>query len=192
MAVPGGILGGMWRAGRDWLAGAVLVFVGLLLLAERRLPDLVPVIPLVVGLLLLGLFLVRRSAAVLVLGCVLTGAGVGVLVDRESSSLSGIAFPASVAAGFLVAWLAGLVLGIRALRAWPLVAALAAGALAAAVAIGGVGEEVRRLAVAWWPLAVIALGLVLLASARLGRRGVHPDDDTRPVAIVEAPPDAHW
>ena len=91
----------MWRTGREWLAGAVLVVVGCLLLAERRMPEMVPLIPLVAGLLTLLWFLVRRSGGALLLGCVLTGAGVGVLLDREGSSVAGVALLACVAAGLV-------------------------------------------------------------------------------------------
>jgi len=145
------------------------------------------VIPLVVGLLVLLLFLVRRSPAALVIGGALTGAGIGVLVDREGTQLAGIAFLACVAAGFGVAWIIALLLRVPGLRLWPAVAAAVCGALVAAVAVTGYGEEVRRLAVGWWPTAVIGLGVLLLVGARAGRRRHGPDDDTRPVPIVAAP-----
>ena len=179
----------MWRTGRDWLAGSVLVFVGSLLLAERRMPELVPVIPLAVGLLVLGLFLVRRSPATLLIGCALTGAGVGVLVDRQDTALAGVAFLACTAAGFGAAWVLALLLRVPGLRLWPLVAALILGGTATALWATGTGDETRRLAVRWWPVAVIALGLVLLLAARAGRRGrlPDPDDETSLVPVVEPP-----
>lgn len=182
----------MWRAGRDWLAGAVLLFMGALLLAERRLPELVPVIPLVVGLLVLLLFLVRRSPAALLVGCVLTGAGIGVLADREGTRLAGVAFLACVAGGFGVAWVMALLLRMPGLRLWPLIGAVAFGVAAAGVALAGLGEELRQAAIAWWPVAVMALGLLLLLGARAGRRRHGPDEDTHMVPIVEAPPDSGW
>jgi len=165
----------------------MLVFVGALLLAERRLPELVPIIPLVVGLLVLMLFLLRRSPAALVVGCVLTGAGVGVLADDDGARLAGVAFLGCVAAGFAAAWVLALLLRIPGLRVWPLVGAVVSGGLAAALAATGTGEEVRRLAVGWWPVAVIGLGLLLLAGARAGRRRHGPDDDTRMVPIAPPP-----
>ena len=122
----------------------------------------------------------------------LTGASLGVLADREGTRLAGVAFLTCVAAGFGVAWLIAVLLRIPGLRLWPLIGAVACGGLAAAVAITGTGEDVRRLAVGWWPVAVIALGLLLLAGARAGRRRHGPDDDTRMVPIVEAPPDSRW
>ena len=166
------------------------MFVGALLLAERRMPELVPVIPLAVGLLVLGLFLVRRSPAALLIGCVLTGAGIGVLADREGTRLAGVAFLACLAGGFGVAWVVALLLRIPGLRLWPLVGAALFGGLAAAVAVAGVGDELRQAAVAWWPVAVIALGLLLLAGARAGLRCHGPDEDTRMVPIAAAPPDS--
>ena len=178
----------MVRAGREWLAGAVLVFVGLLLLAERRMPELVPVIPLVVGLLVLLLFLLRRSPAALLVGCVLAGAGIGVLVDREGTQQEGVAFLACVAGGFTLAWLAGLLLRLAGVRLWPLVGAVVCGGLAAAVAVSGMGPELRRVALGGWPVAVVGLGVRLRAGARAGRRGHGPDEDTRMVPAMEPPP----
>jgi hypothetical protein len=176
----------MWRTGRDWLAGSVLVFVGALLLAERRAPALVSVIPFVVGLGVLALFLVRRSPAALLIGCVLTGAGVGVLLDREGTGLSGVAFLACTAAGFAVAWLLALLLHVPGLRIWPIVAALVLGGAAAGLWISGSGDQVRRLAATWWPVAVVALGVVLLLAARAGRpRHAGPDDETSVVRSVD-------
>lgn len=182
----------MWRTGRDWLAGSVLVVVGLLLLAERRMPELVPVIPLVVGLAVLVLFLVRRSPTALLVGCVMTGAGIGVLLDREGSALAGVAFLGCLAGGFAAAWLLGLVFRMPGLRLWPLVGAVTCAGLAAILLLGDLGAEVRRVAVAWWPIAVMLLGVVLLAGARSGRRRQDPDEETRMVPTVEPPGEARW
>jgi hypothetical protein len=183
----------MWRAGRDWLAGSSLVFVGLLLLAERRMPGLVPLIPLIVGLVLLLLCLVRRSPMALAAGCVLTGAGIGVLVAGNGSDSAAVVFLACLAAGFGAAWLLGLVFRMRPLFLWPLLVAAVFGGIAVLAAVGGWGDELQRVAAGWWPVAVVLLGAVLLLGARAGRRRHGPDDDTRMVPIVSGPPpDAGW
>ncbi len=70
------------RINRDWVTGATLVVVGLLLLGNRLFPDLVPLVPLIVGLGLLGLFLLTRTVGSLTAGGVITGVGVGVS-DRD-------------------------------------------------------------------------------------------------------------
>jgi hypothetical protein len=173
----------MWRTGRDLLAGSALVFIGVLLLAERRFPELVPVIPLVVGLAILGVFLVRRTAMLLLVGCVLAGAGVGVLVDAGGGpGTAGVGFLACLAAGFAVAWLLAIVLQVPGLRPWVLVAAALIGGLAAVVAVSGRGETLQRIVIAWWPLAIVVLGVALLIAAR--GRGRGPDDETRVVPAV--------
>ena len=77
----------------------------------------------------------------------------------------------------------------RSIAALAVLGTAAFGGLAAAVAITGTGDAVRRAAIAWWPLAVIALGGLLLLGARARRRQHGPDEDTRMVPVVAAPHD---
>src|SRR3954468_1198437 len=80
--LPGVILGLVGRLHRDWIAGTMLVVAGLFILGNRLFPDLLPVLPLIVSLLFLGLFFVTRSVRAVVSGSVLVGVGIGILVVK--------------------------------------------------------------------------------------------------------------
>lgn len=170
----------MWRLDREWISGVLILVVGLVVLGERLVPDLVPVLPLAAGIVVLGVFFVLRTPGVLVTGSVLTGVGLGVLVARGSSqTLATPGFVASIGAGFLLAWVLGLLLGVRAVRTWPLIPGIGLLALAALLYVLDIGPEVLRLTARWWPLALVVIGALLMLGARqrvlLGGAG-HEDE----------------
>src|SRR3954453_5157668 len=114
--LPGVILGHVGILHRDWIAGTMLVVAGLFILGNRLFPDLLPVMPLIVGLLLLALFFLTRSAWSAVAGSVLVGVGIGVLVVKGSDPDVGTGgFFVSLAGGFFLAWILGLMFNIRSL-----------------------------------------------------------------------------
>ncbi|MEA2623179.1 MAG: hypothetical protein QOH61_2089 [Chloroflexota bacterium] len=159
----------------------MLVVVGLLLLGDRLFPDLVPVVPLALGLALLAAFLVGRSVGALVNGSVTVGVGVGVLVVTGGGSDFGAAgFLVSVAGGFYLCWVLGLIFDVPAVRWWPVVPGslfLAAGAV---VYTAGLGAPLLRFAVDWWPALLVGMGGYLLLHARLRNRAA-VDDETSTV-----------
>jgi hypothetical protein len=157
----------MWRFRRDWVAGAILLPVGLWLLSENLFPQLTPVIPLVAGVLLVVVVLLRRSPDLLVIAGVLVGLGVGILVARGGDQelvISGLL--ACLGAGFALAWLLGLLLHMRELRLWPLVPAVGLIALAAVLAFFDLGTEVQRIVQDWWPIVLVVYGGWLMLVAR--------------------------
>jgi hypothetical protein len=168
----------MWRLSRDWIAGALLVLVGLLLLAERHAPALVPVIPLAAGVCLLAAGLLVRWPGLLVSAGVLIGVGLGVLVARGSSpEVAASAFLVCIGAGLLMAWLLAVLLRVHELRWRPLLAGLGFVAAGALVYVLGIGPTLLTLTVGWWPVLLIAIGAVLLAGARARARAAHEVDD---------------
>ena len=132
----------MARISRDWVAGGILLIVGAFLLALEFLPDLAFLMPLLVGLALLGIFLLVRSPALLSAGGVITGVGVGILTATQGSpDFGGAGVLMSVGGGFLLVWLFGAMFGIPAVRSWPLIPGLVLIALGTITYAAGFGEE---------------------------------------------------
>jgi hypothetical protein len=175
------------RLNRDWVAGAMLLVVGFLLLGDRLYPELVPIAPLGLGLCLLAIFLVGRSAGALLDGSVSLGIGVGILVVRGGDADFGAAgFLISVSGGFYLAWVLGLLFNIREVRWWPVVPGslfLAAGAAAYAA---GMGRSLLRIAVDWWPALLVAMGAYLILGERLRTRST-PEEETSEVPSAIPP-----
>ena len=175
--MPGVILGLVGILHRDWIAGTMLVVAGLFILGNRLFPDLLPVMPLLIGLLFLGLFFLTRSAASAVAGSVLVGVGIGVLVVKGSDPDVGTGgFLISLAGGFFLAWILGLLFAIRSLRWWPLVPGFVLLVIGAIVTSGHMGRDVLNAAADWWPVLLVLMGVFLLYRARSPRTGVGRDD----------------
>ncbi len=175
----------MARISRDWVAGGILLIVGAFLLALEFLPDLAFLMPLLIGLALLGIFLLVRSAALLSSGGVITGIGVGILTAAQGSpDFGGAGVLVSVGAGFLLVWLFGLMFGIPAVRSWPLVPGLALIALGTVIYAAGFGEEMLDISSRGWPALLVVVGGYMLLAARL-RLPLYGDDAPRPSTVSE-------
>jgi hypothetical protein len=178
------------RLNRDWIIGAMLVLVGFERLGNRLFPDVVTSVPLLVGLALLGLFFLTRSLGALVSGGVISGLGLGILVaTRGSPDFGAAGFLISLAGGFYLVWILGLMFERSEVRWWPVVPGsllLAAGAVVYAARLG---EQLVGLAVDWWPLLPILSGLYLLLNARLRAR-LADEDETSQIPAVPGTPGA--
>lgn len=149
------------RTREPLVGGIVLIVIGAVLLAVQYLPDFGRFMPLIVGLGLLGLFLVKREYGLLIAGGVVTGVGVGIwLASTLVGTLGGAAFMLSLGSGFLGIWLVSYLLNLAERHPWPLIPGVILTAIGGAIAIGGVALELINL----WPLALIAIGLLLLGS----------------------------
>lgn len=165
----------------------MLLVVGFLLLGQRLFPDLVPIVPLALGLALLGIFLVSRSVGALMNGSVTVGVGVGVLVVTSGTSDFGAAgFLVSVAGGFYLAWILGLIFDVPTVRWWPVVPGSLVLALGAVVYTAQMGEPLLRFAVDWWPGLLVVMGGYLLLRARLRSRA-DADEETSAVPVGVPP-----
>jgi hypothetical protein len=153
---------------RDALVGgAVLVVIGVILLVAQYVPDVGRFVPLIVGLGLLGLFLLRRDYGLLIGGGVVTGVGVGIwLASSITGTMAGAAFMLSLGGGFLGIWLISYVLRLAQRHWWPLVPGLILTAVGGAIAIGGVALDLISL----WPVVLIVIGVLLLGSWFMGSR----------------------
>lgn len=171
----------MARISRDWVAGGTLLIVGAFLLAVEFLPNLAFLMPLLIGLGLLGAFLMVRSPALLGAGGVITGIGVGILTATQGSpDFGGAGVLVSVGGGFLLVSLFGTMFGISAVRSWPLIPGLALIALGTVIYAAGLGAEMLDVSARGWPVLLVVVGAYLLLAARLrlplyGERALHAD-----------------
>lgn len=158
---------------RDLVAGAILLIVGLFLLAGQLVPGFERFIPLLVGLALLLLFFVTRSPAALIPGGIVTGVGVGILVATQGDQqFGGAGFLMSLGGGFLLVSLLGAIFQVPEVRAWPLVPGSILIAVGALILAGQMGQTVLDIATRWWPLVLVIVGGYLVFAAR----GRHPED----------------
>lgn len=177
VAHGGSHTGGVPRISRDWVAGGMLLSVGAFLLAVRFVPNLAVLIPLLIGLALLGVFLLIRAPALLTAGSVITGLGVGILTATQGSSdIGGAGALVSLGAGFLLVTLLGVIFQVPSVRSWPLVPGLALIAIGAVIYAAGLGQEVLDVSTAWWPVLLVLMGAYLLLAARLRLPLNAPDD----------------
>ncbi|HET7677579.1 MAG TPA: hypothetical protein VFK38_06980 [Candidatus Limnocylindrales bacterium] len=150
---------------RERVSGAVLVLVGLVLLAGQLAPGIERYLVLLAGLLLLALYGVTGTAAALVPAGVLTGVGAGILLASVvGPEAAGPLFLACLGGGFALVAFLGLARGPR--QHWALVPA---GVLLAAAVVtwsGGLGGQVLALLATWWPIGLVALGAWQLAWPR--------------------------
>ncbi len=160
----------------------MLVVAGLFILGNRLFPDLLPIMPLIIGLLFLGLFFVTRSVGAVVSGSILVGVGIGILVVKGSDPDVGTGgFLISLAGGFFLAWVLGLLFNIRSLRWWPLAPGLILLVIGAIVTSGHMGKDLVSAAADWWPALLVLMGAFLLYRARSHH---HVSDETTAVPVV--------
>jgi hypothetical protein len=158
------------RDTRDAFTGGVLlVVIGGGLFALQLFPDLGSAVVLAIGLALLVVFAVRRTYAALVPGGIMTGLGAGIAaadlglfpgIDPGSLVVTGLGL------GFLGVWVLGSLTNVVGHHPWPLVPGAILTTVGIALALGGVFEEL----VVLWPLALVMLGVVILARAGFTRR----------------------
>ena len=158
------------KATKSMAAGVILIAVGAILLVTRIAPvQSAPAWLLGLGLAfgLLGVF--QRTYAALVAGMVLLGVGAGMVLG--DLGLAGLTLRAwrliALGVGFVGIYLLALLLRLN--RAWwPLVPGLVLVAVGLAPFLQRlvfVPPEVEALIRSWWPLLLVAVGLVVLARA---------------------------
>ena len=159
---------------RDPLVGGlVLVVIGAALLVAQFAPDLGRYVVLIIGLGLLAVFAVNRAYGALVGGSIVTGVGVGVvLATTFSGDEAGAAMLISLGSGFLFIWLASYLLRLQERHFWPLVPGTILVSIGAALPIGGRATDL----ISYWPVLLIAFGLILMAVAYLRREAATADE----------------
>ena len=166
------------------MAGVIIIGIGLFFLLAQVVPDLGRWIPLLVGLPFLAAFVIKREYGFLIPGCIISGVGVGVLLSGAvDDRWSGAVVLLSIAGGFIAIWLVSVLLRAvdkdwprgpsrEAAQAlwWPLIP----GGILLLVALIVLAEEgFENDLLQWWPLLLIAVGLVILV-ADLSRRRRDP------------------
>jgi hypothetical protein len=146
--------------------GFVLVLIGGGALVSELLPDYDRYIPLVIGLGLLGVFVVTRAYLALVFGAILSGIGAGLLVsdllpgtkDDGPGAVLGLAF------GFLGIWAVGWLMRLREHHFWPLIP----GGIMLLVGMGLVMDLFETDASRWIvPAIIVIIGVLVMAAGYL-------------------------
>ena len=151
------------RRGNDgrWIGGIILILIGVGLLANQFVPDIGRYAPLVVGLGLLIIFLVTRNAGALIGGSIVTGIGIGLLMDEQFPATNGSWIPLCLGLGFLAIWVFGGLLRMPEARFWPLIP----GGILTFVgiaALGGLSSDIGQYV---WPIVLILIGVVSIAGS---------------------------
>ena len=151
----------------QWVGGAVLIAIGAGLLLGQLVEDAEQFILLGIGLTLLVLFAVSRNPGALIGGGIVTGLGAGVLVAANTEGdIAGAAVMFGLGLGFIGVWLVGQLMRIKETTIWPLIPG------AILVVLGFVvlaGSETAQAFELLWPVALIAIGVVVLVAAMRGR-----------------------
>ena len=172
-------------ADRNWVAGAVLIIIGLVFLAGRLAPGIEPFIPLAIGLILLAIFLVSRSSAALVPGGIVSGVGAGILLSEAyPEPLGGALFLISLGTGFALVALLSMLMAMPERHGWALIPGGILITIGVLTYAGEQGRDVFELIGTWWPIALVALGAWMLIAAMRRPHRVTPDQ-TPAGAVVE-------
>ncbi len=149
-----------------WVAGLVLVAIGGLLLLARWVPDAGQYVVLAIGLVLLVVFFATGQYGFLVPGGIVSGIGAGIpLSIAYAGQLGGGLFLVSMAAGFMLIWLLGILFRLPERHPWPLVPGLVLGTIGAGLAEGERGQGVADAIATGWPIVLVLAGLLLLVGS---------------------------
>jgi hypothetical protein len=144
------------------LAGFVVALIGTAALVSELYPEVDRYLPLVIGVGLLGAFVVGRWYAALVGGAILGGLGIGLVATRliGDVSLDGAGALLGLASGFLTIWIVSVLMSLAQRHWWPLVP----GSVLLIVGLYVLAEAAGAALAAWLvPAAVLALGVVIMA-----------------------------
>jgi hypothetical protein len=149
----------------DWLPGALLITVGVVLLAAQQLAAGWEVIVLAIGLVFLVAYAATRLYGLLIPAAILCGIGVGIVLQHRAPLRETVV--AGLAVGFLAIYAVDRVMTGARRRWWPLIPGLIL--LVVAIEGGALGPEGERAVDVFWPVALIAAGALLLLRARARR-----------------------
>ena len=151
---------------RDRIVFAIiLIIVGIGGLASQVLenePDVGGWVVLIIGLTFLGAFIYSRRYGFLVPGGILSGLGVGIILEQSltwSDEQSGGIVVLGLAVGFLSIWAIGALFRAVGHHPWPLVPGVILAIVGGAQMIGGQATELID---NYWGAGIIVLGVILL------------------------------
>jgi hypothetical protein len=160
------------RRGDRVAGGVALLVIGLFLLVVQTVPDLGRLIPLFLGSLLLAMGILRREQGLIIAGCVVGGVGLGVALQGAVTGVeAGAVVVLSLGLGFVAIYAISLLLGLPEAHWWPLIP----GGIILFVGVVIMSGPVIGDAMRWWPVALIAVGLLVVARALLR----HPSSSRR-------------
>jgi len=141
------------------VAGLVIAGIGLFFLAGQLEPDIGRFVTLFIGLALLAVFVVRREYGFLVPGSILTGVGIGIVLDTAASGAaeSGVMM-LSIAGGFLGIWLIGSLYRLPQNHWWPLIP----GGILTLIGLVQLSRTDVDGALRLWPIILIVVGAIVL------------------------------
>jgi hypothetical protein len=144
------------------VAGLVIAGIGLFFLAGQLEPDIGRFVTMFIGLALLSVFVVTREYGFLVPGSILTGIGIGIVLDSAASgeAESGVMMLA-LAGGFLGIWVIGSIYRLSENHWWPLIP----GGILTLIGLVQLTRTDVAGALRLWPVVLIVLGAFLLAKA---------------------------
>lgn len=139
----------------------ILIAVGVGALAMQVVPDAGAWIVLLIGLALLAVFAILREYGALVPGGIMTGLGAGILASQSlalKDEATGGIIVLGLGLGFIAIWVIGALVHVAEHHPWPLVPGGILSVIGVSLLVGGQAIELMR----FWPVAVIAIGLILL------------------------------
>lgn len=144
------------------MAGLVIAGIGLFFLAGQLEPDIGRFVPLIIGLALLAVFVISRQYGFLVPGSILTGVGIGIVLDAAATGdvESGVMMLA-IAGGFLGIWVLGAIYRLPQNHWWPLIP----GGILTLIGLVQLSRTEVAGAVSLWPVILIIVGALVIARA---------------------------
>ncbi len=142
------------------ITALVLIVVGIVLIIGQ-LTEMWQVVLLVLGVGFLVAYFVTRNYGFLVPGGILTGIGVGILLETVVSSPSedfeAALFLVPFGLGFILIWILDTIY-TRASNWWPLIPGGIMIAVGLAVGTGGPAIDLLKFAGTWWPAILVLIG----------------------------------
>jgi hypothetical protein len=147
----------------------ILIAVGVGALAMQAMPDAGSSVVLLIGLGLLAAFAFLREYGALIPGGIMTGLGAGILASQTlaiNGEATGGVIVLGLGLGFISIWVIGAIAHVAEHHPWPLVPGGILTIIGVSQLVGGQAMELMR----FWPVAVIAIGLIVLWRAWLETR----------------------
>jgi hypothetical protein len=178
------------RRGREIVPGLVLIGIGVAFLVSRIVPGAGIYVVLGIGIALLVGFFITRSPGLLIPGGIVSGVGLGiVLTEAYGGDVGGGLFLLSLGGGFLLVTLLSALFRPEPAYWWALIPGGILVTIGLVTLAGTQGEQVRQLIGDLWPLALIAIGVIVVIGALRrdpplteGRTAVDEDRSEGPTA----------
>jgi len=158
---------------RPWIAGVVLIAIGLLLLVVQlfKPADTDWIVTGGLSVMFLAFYVGTRKYGFVVPAMILAGLAVGLGFEDAGYGVNGTAVVLGLAAGFIAIYVVSALTGVAAAW-WPLVPGGILAVVGGSQAIGGTAAE--AFVTIWWPIALIAVGAFVLVAGRQITSGAGP------------------